>query len=73
MVGDQWEGRSYPSPILVVDMTLLQRALDRFLDFLGNLIEAVDTVEIVLGFLPPVMNYRWCHASPGDQVSHERD
>ena len=39
-------------------MTLLQRALDGFLHFLGNLVEAVDTFVVVLGFLPPVVDDR---------------
>ena len=54
-------------------MTLLQRALDGFLHFLGNLVEAVDTFVVVLGFLPPVVDDWGCNAAPGKQISYERD
>jgi len=71
-VSDKWEEKSYSSEVLIVDMALLQCALDLFLNFLGNLVKAVDAFVIVLGLLPPVVDDRRRHTAPENQVSREQ-
>jgi len=61
---------TYPIPVIVVDMALLERALDLLLGVLGQDIETVDQLKVVLSGLPPVVKDIWRDTAPVADVSN---
>ena len=57
-------------PVIVVNVTLLERALDLLLGVCGHYVETVDQFEIVLSGLPPVVKDIRRNTAPVSGVSN---
>ena len=61
--------KAYPIPVIVVDVALLERALDLLLGVCRHYVETVDQLKIVLSGLPPVVKDIRRDAAPVTGVS----
>jgi hypothetical protein len=57
-------------PVIVVNVTLLECALDLLLGVGRHYVETVDQLKVVLSGLPPVVKDIWRDAAPGKGVSN---
>jgi hypothetical protein len=57
-------------PVIVVNVALLESALDLLLSVGRHHVEAVDQLKIVLSGLPPVVKDIWRDAAPVADVSN---
>jgi hypothetical protein len=67
---DMASDKTYPVEVLVVNVALLERALDLLLGIGRQLVVAVNQLEILLGSLPPVVDDIRRDASPVPRVSN---
>lgn len=63
------KSRTYSSKVFIVDMSLLQRALDLFLGVVRKRVKTVDQLEVLSCALPPVVEDRRRDTAPGKFVS----
>ena len=56
-------------PVIVVNVTLLKRALDLLLGVGRHHVETIDQLKVVLSGLPPVVKDIWRDAAPVANVS----
>ena len=64
--------KTYPVEVLVINVALLERALDLLLGISRQLVVAVNQLEILLSSLPPVVDDIRRDASPVPRVSNVR-
>ena len=65
-------GETHPIPVIVVIVTLLERALDLVLGVCRHHVETVDQLKIVISSLPPVVKDIRSDAAPVAGVSDAR-
>ena len=62
--------QTYPIEVVVVNVTLLERALDLLLSVFRHCVEAVNQLKVMLSGLPPVVEDRRRDTAPVAGVSN---